>query len=649
MRKQANRWLVAVFLLFFIFSGIHMTAFGEEPAKDPLAQLEEEMGIGEEIQRIQEYLDGLRPEGRTVSLTDLMQVIIQGNMKEIVNTAGKLLEDALFSQAKEGQALLVQVAVLGLTGAVFSHAASAFKGSQIPETAFYMIYLLIFTCLAGSFLSSIQITAQVLDQILEFVRLLMPAYFISVAFAGGSTSAAAFYEIALGAAWAVQWLCRQVFLSIVRVYGLLVLGDHMMEEPFFSKMTELMEKIVSWGLRSILGLTLGLQILQSLVLPYADSAGRSAIMKFAEMIPGLGQATGAAARLVFGSSVLIKNSLGAAAVLILAVITLVPVVKLAVLMVMYQGAAALLQPVCDKRIISCIQGMAAGHGLLLRITLYSLFLFILVIAITCAGTNVTYLAAYQTVSLKHKNRQRKGMGEILLEWARNIIFFMVFLSVISHLLADASYEKYIRFFAGIVLILITVSPLKGGLDFQEKAGRFFEEFSFFQEKEQAGKALSKADQERMGAFLAEYKKEAEARIRETVQAEGVICSQAEVEIEKDEKSGEYGTIRKIILHLKEEKMTSPQDEETKMVKEKAGEEVSVKVEIPPVITKEKQERPGTESKQEQQLKRKVAQYYGLEEACIEIWWEDDQGEMAVSASVRSDPDDPVYAISGKQQ
>lgn len=88
-----------------------------------------------------------------------------------------------------------------------------------------------------------------------------------------------------------------------------------------------------------------------------------------------------------------QNSMGAAAVIILAVITLVPVVKLAVLMFMYQGAAALLQPVCDKRIISCIQGMAAGHGLLLRITLYSLLVFVLVIAITCAGTNVSYLAA----------------------------------------------------------------------------------------------------------------------------------------------------------------------------------------------------------------------------------------------------------------
>ena len=130
-----------------------MTAFGEEPAKDPLAQLEEEMGIGEEIQRIQEYLDGLRPEGRTVSLTDLMQVIIQGNMKEIVKYSREnCWKMPCFPRQKEGQALLVQVAVLGLTGAVFSHAASAFKRQpEFRKTAFYMIYLLIFTCLAGMF------------------------------------------------------------------------------------------------------------------------------------------------------------------------------------------------------------------------------------------------------------------------------------------------------------------------------------------------------------------------------------------------------------------------------------------------------------------------------------------------------------------
>ena len=104
------------------------------------------------------------------------------------------------------------------------------------------------------------------------------------------------------------------------------------------------------------------------------------------------------------------------------------------------------------------------------------------------------------------------MEGLLLDWARNILFFLVFLSVITHLLADHSYEKYIRFFAGMVLILITISPFKGGWDFQEQAGILFQEFSDFWEKQQAKEVLADVDQNRMGLFLAEYKKEAEKRI-----------------------------------------------------------------------------------------------------------------------------------------
>lgn len=258
------------------------------------------------------------------------------------------------------------------------------------------------------------------------------------------------------------------------------------------------------------------------------------------------------------------------------------------------------------------------------------------------------------------------MGGLLLDWARNILFFMVFLSVISHLLADRSYEKYIRFFAGMVLILITISPLKGGLNFQEQAGILFEEFSYFWEKQQAGEVLADVDKNRMSVFFAEYKKEAEIRIREMAEAEGFVCTGAEAMLQ--EKSGEgdsnYGRIEKIRLHLKKEENvdnggnntgTSGENEKTgggetsgRTVSES---NVSVKVEIPAVeagTSGKKKEIPGTGSLQEQQLKRKVAQYYGLEEACIEIWWEDDPGEMAVPAPFGSDINDTVHAISGQQ-
>ena len=257
------------------------------------------------------------------------------------------------------------------------------------------------------------------------------------------------------------------------------------------------------------------------------------------------------------------------------------------------------------------------------------------------------------------------MGELLLDWARNILFFMVFLSVISHLLADRSYEKYIRFFAGMVLILITISPLKGGLDFQEQAGILFEEFSDFWEKQQVGEVLADVDKNRMGVFFSEYKKETEKRIGEMAEAEGFVCRGAEVTLQERSESSDYGRVEKIRLHLKKEENVDGEQNERDtggLDKVKSSEKtegrtdgesnVSVKVEIPDVkagLSGKKKEILGTGSLQEQQLKRKVAQYYGLEEACIEIWWEDDQGEVAVPAPVGSDINDTVHAISGEQQ
>ena len=166
-------------------------------------------------------------------------------------------------------------------------------------------------------------------------------------------------------------------------------------------------------------------------------------------------------------------------------------------------------------------------------------------------------------------------------------------------------------------------------------------------------------------FFSEYKKETEKRIGEMAEAEGFVCGGAEVTLQERSESSDYGRVEKIRLHLKKEENVDEEENEGDtggLDKVKSSEKtegrtdgegnVSVKVEIPDVkagLSGKKKEILGTGSLQEQQLKRKVAQYYGLEEACIEIWWEDDQGEMAVSASVRSDPDDPVYAISGKQQ
>lgn len=51
------------------------------------------------------------------------------------------------------------------------------------------------------------------------------------------------------------------------------------------------------------------------------------------------------------------------------------------------------------------------------------------------------------------------MFQYLYEWAQNLAFYMVLVTVVLHAVPDSGYRKYIRFFTGMVLILMIVSPI----------------------------------------------------------------------------------------------------------------------------------------------------------------------------------------------
>ena len=377
----------------FVYSG----PFKAEAETDQYGQTRMAMGLQDEMEGLQQFLDDVMGqqdgEMKGLSFWGLMKELMKGNLKGILGQTGMGLKNALFSQVDRGGQMLFQVAAIGLIGAVFTNVSSVFKAGQISDTGFFVTYLLLFTCLAASFSASLQVAAQVMEQILEFMKLLMPAYYMAVAFSGGSMSALALYECMMGAVTGVQWLCSTVLLSMVRIYVLMVLGSHVAKEALLSRLTELLEQAVVWSLRTLTGLVVGFHLIQAMILPHADAAGQAGMKRLMEMIPGLGQGAGAMAQMVLGSGVLIKNTMGAAAVVVLAVISAVPVMKLTVLMVMYQCVAAVMQPVCDKRVVSCVAGVSKGHKLLLQIVLYSMFLFMIAIAVTCASTNVNYFAS----------------------------------------------------------------------------------------------------------------------------------------------------------------------------------------------------------------------------------------------------------------
>lgn len=345
-----------------------------------------------DVETVDEYLGQNQPEGMELSFQDLIIHIGKGEFKAAAEEIGTAVKDALVSRVGAGSRMLGQVVLLGLFGALFSGFSGIFSNGQISETGFFVTYLMLFTCLSAGFFQSIQIAEKVFGHLLDFMRALLPSFFLSVAFCGGSVAGAALYETTLGMVAVFQWICLFGILPMIKIYAMLILAGKITREDSLSKLTQLTESGVRWGLKTMTGLLLGFQLIQGMVLPSVDALGKGSLFRLLEAVPGVGQGARTVTQTVLGAGVLIKNSIGTAAVAVLAAIAALPLVQLMVLAVLYQICAALLEPICDKRIVSCIHGISLAHQLLIRLVWTSLVLFAVTLAILCASTNVMYFA-----------------------------------------------------------------------------------------------------------------------------------------------------------------------------------------------------------------------------------------------------------------
>lgn len=377
-------------LMAFFLSAMVFASYGAETDVQDVVT-----GIGAgledfDIEEIQKFINAQSSQtGWNLSFSELAADLLSGNLKAVLQKMGTAVKDYLFKELQNSTMLMGQVIALGIVGAVFSNFSGIFTSSQIAESGYFVTYLLLFTCLAASFFASIQIAGQAVGQVLQFMQVLMPSFFLAAAFAGGSVSSVAVYEFTLWIITIAQWLLMDVLVPLVRVYILLVLAGHVTKEDILSKLTDLLKNVIEWSLKTLIGLVLGFHMIQGMVLPYVDSMKSATVQKLMGIIPGLGQGAGAITQIVMGSGVLIKNSIGAAGVVVLLIMMIIPVLKLIVMMFMYQVVAAILQPVCDKRIVSCISKTSQGHKMLLNIVLSSALLFIITIAVVCSWKNFT--------------------------------------------------------------------------------------------------------------------------------------------------------------------------------------------------------------------------------------------------------------------
>ena len=337
-----------------------------------------------DLSRVQRMLDQMLGE-ESFSMKDMLDGLIKGEKVLSEDTVQEMVHSFLFSGLEKEKSLLIKILLLILLSAVLANFADVFESGQIGDICFYIVYLLLFILLMDSFSSVTRSVQQTITWMAEFMRGLAPAYFLTISIAAGSSTAAVFYEGVLILTWLIQEVILNLLFPGACLYVLISLINNLSKEEMLGKMAELLDTAVSWGLKTLLGMVVGLQVVRGLIAPVMDTLKRSALGKAAGALPGVGNAVNMVTELVLTSAVLVRNCLGVVILFAFVAAGAGPVIHYGILSLLYRFLEAIAQPVSEKRIVDSLATMGEGCALLLRILFTAEILCILDFVILMTG------------------------------------------------------------------------------------------------------------------------------------------------------------------------------------------------------------------------------------------------------------------------
>lgn len=122
-------------------------------------------------------------------------------------------------------------------------------------------------------------------------------------------------------------------------------------------------------------------------------------------------------------------------------------------------------------------------------------------------------------------------------WMRNVVYCLCLLELLYHLVRSPEYQRYLRFFGGMVFLLVTLGPLLDVFKIQEKLDRVFQggmRMEEIRELQESADSLMELKNEKIrDACLSEL----ERQIKELATDQGTQVTDVEAEVNTEGESG----------------------------------------------------------------------------------------------------------------
>lgn len=339
------------------------------------------------LDKLQEGMSTLFPE-YGLSLSTLLEIILRG---DILGALEYLVQGSISGMAGQLAGIkniLVWLLVLGVVSALLTHFMEIFDRHQIADLSFYYIYLLLTAVLLKCFTQASQTAVEAIENIILFVKMLVPTYLVAVGVANGAVTVTANSQLLILMIYGVEKILLGTVIPLIYCFVMLSVVNSIWSEEKLTLLVELLQKLIGWILKAALGAVTGISVFQSVITPMIDSVNKTALQKAVSVIPGIGNAADGVLDLVTGSAMVIKNSIGVVLLILLLIMCAAPLLQILLTALLFKCAAALMGVVSDKRITACADRTGDAGMLLFRTAGTAMLLFLVIIAVVAASTGI---------------------------------------------------------------------------------------------------------------------------------------------------------------------------------------------------------------------------------------------------------------------
>jgi stage III sporulation protein AE len=320
----------------------------------------------------------------------LMNDLARGTADMDLRGIGNRALAFFFRELYQNLDILVKITVLVVICALLKNLQTGFMSEGAGQIAFYVCYMVMISLLLVGFGTVMKMGTGIIDRMIGFMYAAVPVLMALLISGGNITAGGILHPVLLLVVETSATVIRNVFVPLVFISSVMTIVNNISGKIQITRLVNLIKQVVSWSLGIILTIFVITVSLQGTLGAVIDGATQKAA-KFAisTFIPVAGKILSDAADTIIGCTLMIKNAAGAAVMIGILVICVLPLIKIIALAGLFKAAAALLEPISDSRITNCINDIAGSMIHIFALSASVAFMFIVSVTALISAGNIS--------------------------------------------------------------------------------------------------------------------------------------------------------------------------------------------------------------------------------------------------------------------